>query len=263
LLKRIDKGVTVAQVAHVARNFTEADVMVHAYLMYGFPTQTAQETVDSLEYVRQMFALGIVQSGFWHRFMMTVHSPVGRDPAAFDVDRIDLPADAFARNDLAHRDPHGADPERFADGLRRALYHYMHGTGFDRAAHDWFDDEPSTTVAPDEILAALQAPERSDTDRRRARVVWLGETPDWLVDPDTDEVGGLAIWHDVEPLHLHLDPDVAEWLGAWLPRCQPSTRESVRLGALLDAHPRGVEAGAAFCDSMAWGQLRELGLLIV
>jgi hypothetical protein len=41
LLKLIDKEVTVEQVAKVTRNFTEA-VMVHSYLMYGYPTQTVQ-----------------------------------------------------------------------------------------------------------------------------------------------------------------------------------------------------------------------------
>ncbi len=77
LLRLIEKGVTVAQVAKVADNFTQAGIMVHAYLMYGFPTQTEQETIDSLEVVRQLLEIGAVQSGFWHQFAMTVHSPVG------------------------------------------------------------------------------------------------------------------------------------------------------------------------------------------
>ena len=82
----------MAQVARVADAFTQAGIMVHAYLMYGFPTQTTQETVDSLEMVRQLFSNGVVQSGFWHRFAMTAHSPVGLHPAGFDVQRIG-PAD--------------------------------------------------------------------------------------------------------------------------------------------------------------------------
>jgi radical SAM superfamily enzyme YgiQ (UPF0313 family) len=55
LLELIKKGVTVEQVAQVTRNFTESGIMVHSYLMYGYPTQTIQETVDSLEMVRQLF----------------------------------------------------------------------------------------------------------------------------------------------------------------------------------------------------------------
>ena len=80
LLNLIDKGVTVAQVAQVTRNFTQSGILVHAYLMYGYPTQTIQETVDSLEMVRQLFEAGILQSGFWHQFALTAHSPIGLNP---------------------------------------------------------------------------------------------------------------------------------------------------------------------------------------
>ena len=79
------KGVTVEQVARVTRAFTDAGVMVHAYLMYGFPTETEQETVDALERVRQLFAEGCIQSAFWHRFAATAHSPIGQQPELFGI----------------------------------------------------------------------------------------------------------------------------------------------------------------------------------
>lgn len=85
LLKLINKGVTVPQVAKVTDYFTQSGIMVHAYLMYGFPSETAQETIDSLEIVRQLFMNGLVQSGFWHRFAMTAHSPVGCYPEKYAV----------------------------------------------------------------------------------------------------------------------------------------------------------------------------------
>jgi radical SAM superfamily enzyme YgiQ (UPF0313 family) len=91
LLAMMKKGVTVSQVARVADAFTQAGIMVHAYLMYGFPTQTAQETIDSLEMVRQLFLNEALQSGFWHRFAMTSHSPVGLNPAQFMVQRTGSP----------------------------------------------------------------------------------------------------------------------------------------------------------------------------
>jgi hypothetical protein len=53
--------------------------------MYGYPTQTVQETIDSLEMVRQLFEAGVLQSGFWHQFAMTAHSPVGIHPEKFGV----------------------------------------------------------------------------------------------------------------------------------------------------------------------------------
>ena len=60
LLALMEKGVSVAQVARVTRGFSDAGILVHAYLMYGFPTQTVQETVDALEYVRQLFLNGCI-----------------------------------------------------------------------------------------------------------------------------------------------------------------------------------------------------------
>ena len=111
LLDKMKKGVTVAQVARVANAFTESGIMVHAYLMYAFPTQTEQETIDSLEMVRQMFEEGVIQSGFWHQFAMTAHSPVGLNPKAFEVEKIGPSFGGFADNDLMHDDPLGANHE--------------------------------------------------------------------------------------------------------------------------------------------------------
>ncbi len=85
LLKLMNKGVTVRQAAQVCSNLSNAGIMVHAYLMYGFPTQTAQETVDSLEIVRQLFDQGLIQSAFWHQFTATVHSDVGINPEKYHV----------------------------------------------------------------------------------------------------------------------------------------------------------------------------------
>ncbi|MEJ7600090.1 MAG: radical SAM protein, partial [Kofleriaceae bacterium] len=129
LLELMKKGVTVEQVARVTRALTDAGIMVHAYLMYGFPTETAQDTIDALERVRQLFAEGCVQSAFWHRFTATVHSPIGRAPELFGIRLRPAPTITFARNDVAFDDPTGCDHDFFADGLRKALYNYMHGIG--------------------------------------------------------------------------------------------------------------------------------------
>jgi radical SAM superfamily enzyme YgiQ (UPF0313 family) len=126
LLKLIDKGVSVEQVAKVTRNFTEAGIMVHAYLMYGYPTQTVQETVDSLEMVRQLFEMGILQSGFWHQFAMTAHSPVGINPEEFGVTPIKQEI-KFANNDIDFMDKTGIDHSQFSFGLKKSLFNYMHG----------------------------------------------------------------------------------------------------------------------------------------
>nr|MBA3821311.1 radical SAM protein [Deltaproteobacteria bacterium] len=138
LLGLMKKGVTVEQVARVTRAFADAGVMVHAYLMYGFPTETAQDTIDALERVRQLFEAGCLQSAFWHRFTATTHSPIGQQPQLFGIKLKKQPAVTFAKNDLAFDDPTGCDHDFFAEGLRRAIYNYMHGLGLDADPRSWF-----------------------------------------------------------------------------------------------------------------------------
>ena len=174
LLALMKKGVTVAQVARVTRAFTDAGIMVHAYLMYGFPTETVQETVDALERVRQLFAAGCIQSAYWHRFSVTAHSPIGLNPEPYGI-TLKPPAQiAFAHNDVAFEDPVGADHDALGAGLRTALYNYMHGAGLDLDVRTWFESPgierrgrgrrerrrssavPKTTVAPDLIARSLE-----------------------------------------------------------------------------------------------------------
>jgi radical SAM superfamily enzyme YgiQ (UPF0313 family) len=158
LLQLMKKGVSVAQVARVTRAFSDAGILVHAYLMYGFPTQTVQDTVDALEYVRQLFAAGCIQSGFFHRFTCTVHSPVGRDPQAYGV-TLHPPVHAtFASNDINFTDATGVDHDAFAAPLKSALYNYMHGIGLHNDVREWFDTAVPRTRVPKSFVAhALKA----------------------------------------------------------------------------------------------------------
>jgi len=159
LLKLMKKGVSVEQVAQVTKGFSDAGILVHAYLMYGFPTQTVQETVDALEYVRQLFEHGCIQSGFFHRFTCTVHSPVGLNPQEYGIELIPLPEITFAKNDILFIDPAGVDHDALGQGLKKAIYNYMHGLGFDIKIQSWFDglglSIPKTTVAKNFIENVL------------------------------------------------------------------------------------------------------------
>jgi hypothetical protein len=151
--------------------------MVHAYLMYGYPTQTIQETIDSLEMVRQMFELGIIQSGFWHQFAMTAHSPVGLNPDEFGV--IPLQNEiSFANNDINFIDKTGIDHEQFSYGLKKSLYNFMHGMCFDYTLQDWFDFKiPNTKIVSDYIYTCLEKDE-DFSFKPFAKVFWLGSKPE-------------------------------------------------------------------------------------
>ena len=177
LLQLINKGITVAQVAKVNKHFTEAGIMVHAYLMYGFPTQTAQETIDSLEMVRQLFECGVLQSGFWHQFAMTAHSPVGLAPEKFGVKAVIPFTPTFADNDVVHEDPSGTEHELFSDGLKKSLHNYMHGVGFDVPLFKWFEHKvPKTSIAPDYIRNILTNVDSSPSTAN-AKVIYYGPQP--------------------------------------------------------------------------------------
>jgi len=156
LLALMKKGVSVDQVACVTRAFSEAGILVHAYLMYGFPTQTVQDTVDALELVRQLFVNGCIQSGFFHRFACTVHSPVGLNPEEYGVSLQPLPPGNFAKNDVAFVDPTGVDHEALGVGLKKAIYNYMHGIGLEEDVRSWFPFRvPKTTIQRHRIARAL------------------------------------------------------------------------------------------------------------
>jgi hypothetical protein len=132
------KGFDLAQATRVMAAFARAGVLVHVYLMYGYPTQTAQETVDALELVRQLFAAGFLHSAYWHRFALTVHSPAFRQADKLGIRILDPRHTTFSRNEVPFCEPNGEDPAPFAPGLRRAIYNFMLGQGFDLDARDWF-----------------------------------------------------------------------------------------------------------------------------
>lgn len=178
LLQMMEKGVSVEQVSQVASHFTEAGIMVHAYLMYGFPTQTAQETIDSLEVVRQLFEAGVLQSGFWHRFSMTAHSPVGLNPEKYQVIKVGPEDGTFANNDLIHDDPKGCNHDLYAEGLRKSLYNFMLANCLDWPVHDWFDFKtPRTTLSPKLIQKYINEAELADLEKLNYKLIWLGNSP--------------------------------------------------------------------------------------
>jgi radical SAM superfamily enzyme YgiQ (UPF0313 family) len=266
LLAKMEKGVTIDQVARVTHAFTGAGIMVHAYLMYGFPTQTAQETVDSLEVVRQLMENGVIQSGFWHRFAMTAHSPVGKNPAKYGVVQAGPGEGTFANNDLIHEDPEGCDHERFGEGLAKALYNYMHGVFLEKPANYWFDfPTPPVSVPRNLIARAINAPPKSDLVRPNSRVLWLGNPPE--AEPYSDKKGrpmlALHFYDKAEEFEVKLPRASGQWLTEIYPRLLISPAEPVLLKELIRSFPGGEAAFSQFTTQHAWKTLREKGLLLV
>ncbi|MEP6748508.1 MAG: B12-binding domain-containing radical SAM protein [Bacteroidota bacterium] len=269
LLELIQKGITVAQVARVNRNFTEAGIMVHAYLMYGFPTQTAQETIDSLEMVRQMFKNGILQSAFWHQFTMTAHSPVGLEPEKFSVQKQTLAMGTFANNDIEHIDPTGADHQSFAYGLKKSLHNYMHGLCFDDPLQKWFEFKtPKTKINPDYIGAALKENELL-VFKPSAKILWLGGSPviEYFMQSKNGNQREMATIHFITKKETHkIQLPVAQgrWLFDLLQKLSVGQVKTLVLQEVKNNYESaGLEDFELFWDNKPVSTMHKFGLLQV
>lgn len=267
LLELIQKGVTVAQVAQVTRNFTVSGIMVHAYLMYGYPTQTVQETIDSLEMVRQLFEAGVLQSGFWHQFAMTAHSPVGMDPEAFGV----IPQVnniTFAHNDIQFEDKTGINHDKFSYGLKKSLFNYMHGICFEYDLQEWFDFKiPNTTIAPDFILNCLDQ-ETEFKVKPSSRIIWLGNSPSVEVfhkskKGSTLEMMKLVVHNKQDQCEIVLEKPKGEWLLHLLCLGFVHSASTITIGQAKSDFETQFEDFELFWFSKPILKLKEFGLIIL
>lgn len=266
LLKLIDKGVSVEQVARVTRHFTEAGIMVHAYLMYGYPTQTVQETVDSLEMVRQLFEMGVLQSGFWHQFAMTAHSPVGQNPQEFGVTPV-LQEIQFANNDVDFIDKTGIDHGKFAFGLKKSLFNYMHGINFDLPLQEWFDFKiPKTTIHPDYIHNCL-LDEEEFTFKANSKVIFTENNA--LVNHIIKTKKGnswkltqLTFHLKTNIVKIELDQNIAQWLLEIISSYSIKNSKKLTLQLLKDLYEKDFEDFELFWFSKPMQQLKENGIIL-
>lgn len=269
LLELIQKGITVAQVARVNKNFTDAGIMVHAYLMYGFPTQTAQETIDSLEMVRQMFQSGILQSAFWHQFAMTAHSPVGMFPEQFNVKKETEAIGTFANNDIVHIDPTGADHDSFSLGLKKSLLNYMHAACFDHPLQKWFEFKvPKTTIQPDHIIKSLEE-EAYVAHKPTAKVIWMGKKPALELftkskKGNTWEMASLRFVNMQETSEIKVSKEQGIWLLDTLEKLSVTNFKNYTLQEVMDSYEAaGLEDFELFWDNKPINSLYKFGLLIL
>jgi len=243
-------------------------VMVHAYLMYGYPTQTVQETVDSLEMVRQLFEVGVLQSGFWHQFAMTAHSPIGLNPEKYGVIKETEEIGSFANNDINFKDSTGIDHNQFSFGLKKSLYNFMHGICFDYPLQDWFDFKiPSTTIPEDYIFNALT----EDADwsiKPNLKVVWIGGEPQVANFSKTKkgnswEMTELKFYDKKETVSIKMNRDEGDWFVETLKKISISNSKRYTLQELKSDFELNFENFELFWFSKPVVTLKSYGLLIV
>ncbi len=267
LLELIKKGVTVEQVAQVTRNFTESGIMVHAYLMYGYPTQTIQETIDSLEMVRQLFELGVLQSGFWHQFAMTAHSPVGMFPEEFGVisEQNEI---TFANNDINFKDKTGINHDKFSFGLKKSLFNYMHGICFDYDLQDWFDFKIPKTKIPSDFIYNCLEKEQNFTTKPNAKIVWLGGKPQTEIFTKSKkgnswEMMKLTFHNKIQTFDISVNDNEGRWLVETLDKISVLSENKITFSQLKSDFEKQFDDFELFWYSKAVNTLRHFGLLVL
>ena len=141
LLKLMNKGITLESARETCRALKQAGIMVHAYLMYDFPTETLEETLEALTNVRDMFANGLLDSAFWHRFALTVHSPIAANPSAYGITLCEqeYPAQIFALNEISYVEQEKPYIQKLGAALKTATYNYMQKVGFEYPAEFFYN----------------------------------------------------------------------------------------------------------------------------
>jgi radical SAM superfamily enzyme YgiQ (UPF0313 family) len=265
LLDLIQKGITVAQVARVSKHFNDAGIMVHAYLMYGFPTQTVQETVDSLEMVRQLFETGVLKSAFWHLFTMTAHSPVGLAPEKYKVKKVSEAVGSFANNDIAHIDASGANHEIFGYGLKKAILNYMHGACFEFPLQKWFEFKiPKTSIASNYIQTQLDAVE---IGLNNYKAIWTGLMPTSTIVSRAKkgskwEEMNLRFETNKNTISIHVDPEKGKWFINLLSTIKVELSTGMTLADIkADYIAAGLQDFDLFWDNKPINALHKAGLL--
>ena len=269
LLKLIDKGVSVDQVAQVTSHFTDAGIMVHAYLMYAYPTQTVQETIDSVEMVRQLFEAGIVQSGFWHQFALTAHSPIGLNPTEYGVIKDTEEIGTFANNDISFKDKTGIDHEIFSFGLKKSLYNYMHGIGFEIPVNQWFDAKLPRTKIPSDYIEKAMNEEEFIFHAASSKVVWLGGKPQISYFTKTKkgnsyEQANLLFEGNSSSIEIQVSKEEGNWLEVILPLLSKNQNKRLTFKEVEEHYySMNSEDFEPFWYGKSLADLKELGLLIV
>lgn len=140
LLEAMSKGITCASAKAVCRAFAAAGILVHTYLMYDYPSETRAETIAALDFVRKLFAEGSIQSAFWHRFALTVHSPLAANPPqGLKPGEVVEPKDGrFALNEIPYEFEGARTEPQIGEALSLATYNYMIGRGLELPAKFWF-----------------------------------------------------------------------------------------------------------------------------
>ncbi|BDC94366.1 radical SAM protein [Treponema bryantii] len=239
-LENINKGTDISSIVSACAALKEAGVLVHAYMIFGFWYDTAQTIIDSMETLRQFYSAGLLDSCFWHKFVLTKNSTVytewkeGKQKKLQPVEpKSDKKGGLFAGNNIHFKDENQYD--KFQLPLENSLNCWMHGDGLEKKVQKWFDfPVPPPTVGRDFIEKKIE--EYEEKNRKRGaglnektaqNLWWLGGTPVLcgLSNSSASEYRWLYLMEEQTAPSKFIDVDI-------LLALRPEVTEDVRVAAL-------------------------------
>lgn len=184
-LKTINKGTDISSIISACAAFKEAGILVHAYMIYGFWNDTPQTIINSMETLRQFFESGLLDSAFWHKFVLTKNSQVffewknGHHKDLFPIQNQNKKS-LFADMNMHFKGEQNFD--KFSIPLKNALNSWMHGKNLQTKVQKWFDFQiPAPTIPKDfvetQIQKYLDKNEQIKIEEDDKDIFWLGSKP--------------------------------------------------------------------------------------
>lgn len=229
-LSAVNKGTDMENIVNACCAFKEAGILIHSYMIFGFWSQSVQDLIDSMETLRQLFEAGLLDSAFWHKFTLTLHSTVyeeykkGKYP---ELKILSQKKTQFAKNDLHFEGEEKS--EKFSAPLNAALELWMHGEKLSKPVESYFPFKmPKPSIAKD-YIASLIAKYEENRDRKfhkipeqgsKEKFVWLGGLPLLLDSSDKSKMQicwsymGELLYADIEKSKVHEVANVLETISA-------------------------------------------------
>lgn len=229
-LSAVNKGTDMENIVNACCAFKEAGILIHSYMIFGFWSQSVQDLIDSMETLRQLFEAGLLDSAFWHKFTLTLHSTVyeeykkGKYP---ELKILPQKKTQFAKNDLHFEGEEKS--EKFSAPLNAALELWMHGEKLSKPVESYFPFKmPKPSIAKD-YIASLIAKYEENRDRKfhkipeqgsKEKLVWLGGVPLLLDSSDKSKMQicwsymGELLYADIEKPKAHEVANVLETISA-------------------------------------------------
>lgn len=229
-LSAVNKGTDMENIVNACCAFKEAGILIHSYMIFGFWSQSVQDLIDSMETLRQLFEAGLLDSAFWHKFTLTLHSTVyeeykkGKYP---ELKILPQKKTQFAKNDLHFEGEEKS--EKFSAPLNAALELWMHGEKLSKPVESYFPFKmPKPSIAKD-YIASLIAKYEENRDRKfhkipeqgsKEKFVWLGGVPLLLDSSDKSKMQicwsymGELLYADIEKSKAHEVVNILETISA-------------------------------------------------